>query len=949
MSDIFAGLSRNALRCCLASAVLFCAVPCDRAPAAIYEVDATGKDAAAAEGNARLNALRQSLGVLLSPEAVKKHAMDLRPVLRKAGSLTGIEVLKTGKKGALTALTARVTVDDEALRAELGAIPALGAGVARSAAADPGGKPAAAENSPQQPPAASAGGSSREQGPSVAGSPAGNGGKPAGQAPQKAAMPDADFLRLVADMKTPPEDIIAALAAGADPNAAVTADNRVPYANPGWPALMVYLYEKSGPRNKSAAVVKAFLDAGADADWHSTKGLQRRLIQTAMYLSFRSEEGEQIFRLILSARPDLNRVYDSGKGLLHDYLDFNGKPEIVAHMLACGADPNAVVQDKRPSRQTPVLFVSIQGLAGKKLPTVYLQTMLKAGGDPNITDGTGQSVLHYALACGAWEHAMLLLEAGADPDKTNDKGETALLHAVKDGAPAGLIEAMLAHKADPDRADKTGCPPLGFAIREDRTDIVRLLLQKGARLDIAIPYENETFSPVELAEKLGREEMASCMRELAGKGAGASSPGKRQEAGAQKAGAMPDAEFLRLAADRKTTPAAIINALAAGADPNALVTNEMHIPAPLNIISWPPLMLYLHPHTGPEKKSARVAEAFVKAGADVNWMNEGGNRESIVKTAMQLSFKGDAEGEAIFRCIVSARPDMNRVDKYGYTLIHDWLDTLNHNQKTDILEYMLAHGADPNAVRQSDNPRRRQPVLFDAIKGTTGGPLPTGNLAAMLRSGADPDICDGTGKSALHYALEGKAFDAFDLLLRSGADPDKVNDKGETPLFCAVDDHADMAFIKALLEHKANVNIAAAKRNNNTPLIEAARSWDEGGETLVDMLLAAGADPNARVANGRTALIFAVRDKKTAVARKLLDKGADPNIAEKDGISPLVYAVRSGDPDMVRLLVKHGADTKAKIKYKDGRMVSLRELVELQSDAWKISDEMKACVAALPD
>ncbi len=948
MSNIIACLNRNAVLCCLASAILFCTVPCAGSPAAVYEVSATGKDAAAAEGNVRMNALRQSLGTMLSPEESKNYAMDLRQVLRKAGNLTKVEVLKTEAKGALTEITARVTVYDEALRTELKAIPALKTIVDQSSTADSGEKPAAADN-PQQPAVTSVDSSSLGKGSGLAEAPGKDKASSDAQAPQSAAMPDAAFLKLVANSKTPPEAIISALKAGADPNATVTADNRQPFTNTGWPALMVYLYEKSGPKDKSAAVVKAFLDAGADADWHSTSGLPRRITQTAMQLSFRGGDGEQIFRLILSARPDLNRIFDSGHGLLHDYLDLNGNLEIFKYMLECGANPNAVKKDNRASRQTPVLFDTIRSLTGKQHPTPFLQAMLKAGADPNNADGTGRPVLHFALECEAWEHAMLLLEAGADPNKLNDKGQTALLYAVKEGAPADLIEAMLVHKAYPDQADKSGCPPLGFAIQKDRPDIVRLLIYKGARLDIAIPYENGTFSPMELAEKLGREEMINCMRGLARTGGGETSPSKKQEAGAKKDNAMPDAEFLKLVADKKTPPAAILNALTAGANPNAIVTNEMHIPAPVNIISWPPLMLYLHPYTGPKNKSAQVAEALVKAGADANWMNEGGNQESIVKTAMQISFDGDAEGEAIFRCILSARPDMNRVDKYGYTLLHDWLDSSNHNQKTDILESMLAHGADPNAIRQHDNPRRRQPVLFDAIKGITGDPLPTNNLAAMLKAGANPDICDGAGNSALHYALESKAYDAFDLLLRSGANPNKVNDKGETPLYCAVDDRLDMAFIKALLNRKADVNIAAAKRNNNTPLIEAARSWKEGCEELIDLLLAAGADPNARVANGRTALLFAVRDNKAAVARKLLDKGADPNIPEKDGPAPLIYAVRSGNPDLVLLLAKHGADTKAKIKYKDGRMVSLRELVELQSDAWKISEEMKACVAGLPD
>ncbi len=951
----------HALRLTLLAALLCLAEPLY---AAVYEVNATGKDAAAAEGSARLNALRQCINAMISPDEAKKHAMELRPLLRKSSSLTNAEVLEKGQQGKLTALRARITVNEDAVRAELKEIPALAAIVRQPSSAGAGEKPAAEENSWQQHQAAPAGKPAQGQGPSLAEAPGKEKASSAGQPPQNGAMPDAAFLKLVADMKTPPEDIIAALAAGANPNATVTADNRLSYANIGWPALMVYLYEKSGPKNKSAAVVKAFLDAGADADWHSTKGLQRRITQTAMYLSFRSDEGEQIFRIILAARPDLNRVFDSGEALLQDYLGFNGKPEVVAYMLECGADPNAVKKDHRPSRQKPVLFDAIKSITSEHRPTVYLQTMLKAGANPNITDGTGRSALLFALECRALEHAMLLLDAGADPNMTNEKGETALLFAVKDDAPAELIKAMLAHKADPNLVNKSGCPPLGLAIQKDRTDIVRLLLQNGARLDLAIPYENKTFSPLELAEKLGKKDMISCIRDAPADAKAHGNADLTKQLNAEIArlnkqtqelkvynkhltGAMPDAEFLRIVADTKTPPAAIINALATGANPNAFVTEEMHISAPLNILSWPPLMLYLHPNTGPKNKSAQVAEAFIKAGADANWINEGGYQESVVKTAMRLSFDGDADGEAIFRSIVSAKPDMNRVDKYGYTLLHDWLDSFNRNQKTDILEYMLANGADPNAIRQSDNPRRRQPVLFDAIKGITGNPLPVNNLAAMLKAGANPDICDGEGNTALHYAVKNKAYDAFELLLRSGADPNKVNTKGETPLFCAVDDQADMAFIRALLKHKADVNIAAAKRNNNTPLIEAARSWEKDGEELVDLLLAAGADTNAQVANGRTALIFAVRDNKAAIVKKLLDKGADPNIAEKGGISPVLYAIRGKNVDTLRLLARHGADMKAKIKYKDGRMVSLRELADLQKEAWHISEEMAACIDEL--
>ncbi len=411
------------------------------------------------------------------------------------------------------------------------------------------------------------------------------------------------------------------------------------------------------------------------------------------------------------------------------------------------------------------------------------------------------------------------------------------------------------------------------------------------------------------------------------------------------ASAMPDAKFLALVADRKTDPQAIMDALAAGADPNAAVPQDQILRG--TEPDWPALMVYLGDNSGPEEKSSRVVKAFLDAGADANWAGSRGYLKSIVRSAMYRSFDGE-EGQQIFKFILSAKPDLKRVDNHGDGILHHYLES--SKKQPEIFAFIIASGADPNTVEQGKNERHRTPVLFDAIK-TIGSrqPQPTEYLQIMLKAGADPNLTDGRGKSALHHALESKAFDAFEMLLKNGADPNRTNKKGETPLFAAVDDYADITFIKALLAHKADVNIAAKGRNNNTPLIEAARSWDEGCETLVDMLLAAGADPNARVANGRTALWFAAREKKAAVVQKLLEKGADPNICGKNDVSPLLYAIRSGNVEMVRQLAKHGADTKAKVKYKDGSMVSLKELMELQAEAWKISDEMKACIGELSE
>lgn len=69
-----------------------------------------------------------------------------------------------------------------------------------------------------------------------------------------------------------------------------------------------------------------------------------------------------------------------------------------------------------------------------------------------------------------------------------------------------------------------------------------------------------------------------------------------------------------------------------------------------------------------------------------------------------------------------------------------------------------------------------------------------------------------------------------------------------------------------------------------------------------------GADPNAKDANGRTALLDAVAGGQIEAARVLLDAGAKPSLASSDGRTPLIEAAAQGRLDITQLLVQAGAD-----------------------------------------
>jgi ankyrin repeat protein len=79
------------------------------------------------------------------------------------------------------------------------------------------------------------------------------------------------------------------------------------------------------------------------------------------------------------------------------------------------------------------------------------------------------------------------------------------------------------------------------------------------------------------------------------------------------------------------------------------------------------------------------------------------------------------------------------------------------------------------------------------------------------------------------------------------------------------------------------------------------------------LLLAKGANPNARTLNGNTPLMLAARSS-LETQRLLMDAGADINATNSSGATPLMAAAGTGRPEAVRMLLEKGADPKVRTK-----------------------------------
>jgi len=242
------------------------------------------------------------------------------------------------------------------------------------------------------------------------------------------------------------------------------------------------------------------------------------------------------------------------------------------------------------------------------------------------------------------------------------------------------------------------------------------------------------------------------------------------------------------------------------------------------------------------------------------------------------------------------KADLNPQDYNGVTPINWVLDAHEFEGKEIIVRALLEAGADPNAADKNGNA-----VLYSLIVSTDlPGYLDLVRLA--VRSGADPCRLGYGKKSILHSALDShyyaneafksavKLTELLDILLSNGADVDLRDADGSTALFAALEQRQ---------EDVARYLVARGA---------SARATDKEGRTLLHVLaeftepasdglwrMAGGADLDAQDRNGNTALNLAAgNDASFDAVRRLVEMGADLGIANDDELAPRGTATQRG-------------------------------------------------------
>jgi ankyrin repeat protein len=593
--------------------------------------------------------------------------------------------------------------------------------------------------------------------------------------------------------------------------------------------------------------------------------------------------GVDMLRLLVENGANVNGVGKQLDGTPLSVAAKSGDIDKVRFLLEAGADPHLSTS----SGYTPLIH-AVYGQSPTRPQVVRL--LLDVGADPNVVTGYGESPLGTALYFSDFATLRILLDAGAD---MKTLGWNALMYAIAFGT-VDEVQAELQGGAVPNEDRKRGMTPwhlcllvgdvpkaekllehgakleaddLFTAVGKDNPEMVRWLLDKGADPNAQDSYQHTVLS------RAATWQANACVKLLIEAGANVQT---EDHVHSQPIGHASTPEILKLLA-------------AAGAD--------------INYISGEG---YTRLKYAAERGQVEMVRALLEMGADTD-----AETKRYSTTALYSAVQQDDLEIARLLLEAGANPNAQNVDR--------WFPLANA-QSIEMVQLLLDHGADihqsdergMDALQDQDDPEVAA-YLIDAgaqvnpNKGQAGAPLReaarNGNLEMMhllLNRGANVDQAMSWGETALMKSAEENFVEGVQLLLEHLANVHlKDDERGRTALFHAAAPEGFTAY--ELMKSHVGKSWLDSVPEEHRALLEQSGAADfvyqptygyipSDSVEVLDMLLAAGAEINARDAKGMTPLILTASVGRPARVAALLRAGADIHLRDAQEMTALDHA-----------------------------------------------------------
>ena len=552
-----------------------------------------------------------------------------------------------------------------------------------------------------------------------------------------------------------------------------------------------------------------------------------------------------------------------------------GRVDRALTLLEAGADPHALPPSgDRDQRSLPVVAAVLPDLR-------LLRALIAAGVDVNAAHAGMTPLL--AATRDSWhgrpEAVMTLLANGADPRASDGEGNTPLHHAARSSDP-GVAALLRDAAAELDVLNVDGVTPLGMACAAGNWRLARFLLEHGAKPEL------EGATPALLAAAGSEEDDAAGVQLLLKHKAKVNARDAHGRSALQEAALAGNAEAL----EALLAAGADVQARdGAGRSPLLDAARGAHLP---------------------------ILETLVAAGADVAAIDGDG------RGALALASVAETPTPTLVRRLLELGADPELVDRDGKRAI-DLAAEAGRWALVAALDpaYPLparvaddAHAAPPpdrtplSLLREGlrelpfeglDNlvrllsPQELGSLLLDA-----DAPLSTPRIEWLLARGADPDTRDGMADNAM-FALLARgpsAMPALQAMLRQGVSPAGSGGLSRFLGACAAGDQAARGFEQcALMLLERGADPFGSAPAGDPPLALTVRL---GWLRLAERLVTLGVDLDARDSHGMSALHLAAALGREAVLKLLVANGASPQTRAADGQTPLGVALSAGRRDL---------------------------------------------------